>query len=72
MGAEIVSRPFMRTAPCAVLCRGDGNQIMASIDLAHWPHEGGIAGFGDTLADALRNLADEIEREVELHSTQGA
>jgi hypothetical protein len=60
----------MRTAPCAIECRGDGNQVSAMIDAKHWPHEGGIAGFGDTLADALRDLANEIEREVEVHGCE--
>lgn len=56
-----IKRPTMRTAPVAINCRGDGNQICALIgsDL----HDG-VAGFGDTLADALRSLADEIEKEV--------
>jgi hypothetical protein len=54
----------MRTAPCAVSCRGDGNQVAAIIDPEHWPHQGGVAGFGDTLADALRDLAVSIEAEV--------
>jgi hypothetical protein len=36
------------------------------IDPDKWPYWGGIAGFGDTLADALRSLADEIEKEVEV------
>ena len=59
-----VSRPYPRTAPCAVVCRGDGTAISAGIDIAHWPHEGGVMGFGDTLPDALRDLAREIEAEV--------
>lgn len=59
-----VTRPYPRTAPCAVLCRGDGNQISAIIDVDRWPHQGGVAGFGDDLPSALRNLADELEREV--------
>ena len=58
-----------RTAPCAVVCRGDGKQVSAIIDPEKWPHEGGIAGFGDTLADALRDLADEIEKEVTVVSS---
>lgn len=66
---EIVKRPFMRTAPCAVICRGDGSQVSAIIDPDKWPHWGGIAGFGNTLADALRDLAKEIEKEVEVHDT---
>jgi hypothetical protein len=63
---ETVKRPEMRTAPCAVVCRGDGSAISAIINPEKWPHQGGIAGFGDTLADALRNLADEIEAEVQV------
>lgn len=62
---DIVKRPFMRTAPVAINCRGDGNQICAMIGSN--PMEG-IAGFGDTLADALRDLANEIEKEVEVNS----
>lgn len=60
----------MRTAPCAIECRCDGNRVYAMIDPNHWPHQGGIAGFGDTLADALRALADEIEKEVEVHGSE--
>ena len=64
-----VKRPYMRTAPCAVVCRGDGSAVYAIINPEKWPHEGGIAGFGDTLADALRDLADEIEKEVTVVSS---
>ena len=63
---EAVKRPYMRTAPCAVLCRGDGTHVGAIINPEKWPHGDSVAGFGDTLADALRNLADEIEKEVEI------
>jgi len=56
----------MRTAPCAVVCRADGSNVSAIIDPDRWPHRGGIAGFGDTLADALRDLADQIEGEVKV------
>lgn len=56
-----VRRPYPRTGPCFVECRGDGNQILALIgsNLAE-----GVAGFGDDLPSALRALADELEREV--------
>jgi hypothetical protein len=59
--ASVVKRPYPRTAPCFVCCRGDGNQILALIgeDLMS-----GVAGFGDDLPSALRALADELEREV--------
>ena len=60
-----MKRPILRTAPCAVVCRGDGSAIGAIIDVDKWPHGGGVAGFGDTLPDALRSLADEIEKEVD-------
>jgi hypothetical protein len=60
----MITRPYPRTAPCAVLCRGDGSQICAAIDVEHWPYQGGAAGFGDDLPAALRDLADELEREV--------
>jgi hypothetical protein len=36
------------------------------IDPDRWPREGGIAGFGMTLSDALRDLADNLDREVGL------
>jgi len=68
----IVKRPTMRTAPCAIECRCDGNQVYAAIDINRWPHEGGIVGFGDTLADALRNLADEIEKETQVQGEDDA
>jgi hypothetical protein len=58
---ETVKRPYMRTAPCAIECRCDGNQVYALIG-PDYPE--GVVGFGDTLADALRALADEIEAEV--------
>jgi hypothetical protein len=64
MMTKIVKRPYMRTAPCAVVCRGDGGKVGAIINPDKWPHQGGIAGFGDTLADALRDLAVSIEAEV--------
>ena len=56
-----VKRPYPRTAPCAVECRADGNQIMALIG----PNiQEGVAGFGNDLPAALRSLADSLEREV--------
>lgn len=60
---ETVKRPTMRHPPCAVECRCDGNQVYALIGEDYVT---GVVGFGDTLADALRALADEIEREVEV------
>jgi hypothetical protein len=57
---ETVKRPFMRHPPCAVECRCDGNQVYALIG----EQPTGCIGYGDTLADALRALADEIEKEV--------
>ena len=60
-----MKRPYPRTAPCAVVCRADGTAVSAIIDPHLWPHGGGVAGFGDTLADALRDLADNIEKETE-------
>lgn len=56
-----VARPYPRTAPCAVECRGDGGQVCALIgpNLAE-----GVSGYGDTLPDALRALADAIEKET--------
>ena len=59
--ASIVRRPYPRTAPCAVICRADGDQISALIgeDL-----QIGVCGFGDDLPSALRDLADQLEIEV--------
>lgn len=56
-----VKRPYPRTAPCAVNCRADGDQVGALIgsNIAE-----GVCGYGDTLPEALRSLADELEREV--------
>jgi hypothetical protein len=56
-----VSRPTSRTAPVAISCRGDGSQILALIGSNI---EEGIAGFGDSLPDALRDLAKHLEMEV--------
>lgn len=64
---DFVKRPYMRHPPCAVECRCDGNQVYAAIsnpDAAIRGESGSVIGFGDTLADALRALADEIEKEV--------
>jgi hypothetical protein len=59
-----MKRDLPRTAPCAIICRGDGSSVGAIIDPHKWPHEGGVAGFGDTLPDALRDLAVSLEAEV--------
>lgn len=53
--------PYPRTAPCAISCRGDGDQILALIGSNV---QDGVCGFGDTLPDALRDLAKELEAEV--------
>ena len=58
---QTVKRPYMRHPPCAVECRCDGNKVYALIGPDYVT---GVAGFGDTLADALRDLADQIEMEV--------
>ncbi len=44
---------------CAVIMR-DGNQfvVIVGMDLVE-----GVAGFGDTIPDALRDLATNMERE---------
>ena len=57
-----VRRPYPRTAPCAIMCRADGNQIAATI--GDDPYSG-VWGFGDTLPDALRDLALQIENETD-------
>jgi hypothetical protein len=62
-----VKRPYPRTAPCFVVCRGDGNQILAMIGDSQNPRPNlmnTVYGFGDDLPSALRMLADEIEKEV--------
>lgn len=56
-----VKRPYPRTAPCAVVCRGDGDKVSALIGANIME---GVCGFGDDLPSALRSLADELEREV--------
>lgn len=56
-----VKRPYPRTAPCFVLCRGDGDQVACIIGANL---QEGVAGFGEDLPSALRALADELEREV--------
>jgi len=63
-----VKRPYMRTAPCAIECRGDGNQVYAQLGIGD-PMTA-PCGYGDTLADALRALADEIEAEVQVEGTE--
>lgn len=64
-----VKRPYMRSVPCAVECRADGKSVYALIGdstSALTDGERGIIAFGDTLPDALRALADAIEKEVEV------
>ena len=67
-GPYAVKRPYPRTAPCAIECRCDGNQVYALIGKNQMD---GACGFGDTLPDALRDLADELEREVGQIPTNG-
>jgi len=62
-----MDRPVPRTAPCAINCRGDGDQILALIGSNI---QEGICGFGDTLPDALRNLAKELEAEVDYENPE--
>jgi len=62
-----IKRPYPRSVPCAVRCRADGSAIYACIgDETDALTEGknSVIGFGDTLPEALRALADELEREV--------
>ena len=56
-----VKRPYPRHPTCAIECRCDGDQVYAMIGPNMME---GVIGFGDTLPDALRALADELEREV--------
>ena len=60
-----MKRPIMRSVPCAINCRGDGNQVLALIGSNI---QEGVCGFGDTLPDALRDLATQIEHEVDYES----
>lgn len=66
MSCTAPRRPDMRHPPCAIECRCDGDQVYACIGNPEKAllGESGLIAFGDTLADALRHLADEIEREV--------
>lgn len=61
-----MKRSTMRHPPCSVECGCDGNQVYACIGRPDEALRGeaGVIAFGDTLADALRNLGDEIVREV--------
>jgi hypothetical protein len=64
-----VKRPYMRSVPCAVECRADGCGVYALIgDSTSAMTDGkrGVIGFGDNLPEALRSLADAIEKEVEV------
>lgn len=64
---ETVKRPYMRTAPVTVECRGDGKSVYAcvgSIFVLEYGGPSALIGFGDTLADALRDLAESIEKEI--------
>jgi hypothetical protein len=66
--SERVKRPYMRHPPCAIQCRCDGTKVYAAIgdpDAGIRGEAGGVIGFGDTLADALHDLADELEKEVQ-------
>ena len=56
----------MRHPPVAIECRCDGNQVYACIGQPDEALRGerGVIAFGDTLADALRALAEAIEAEV--------
>lgn len=64
---RVMRRATMRHPPCAIECRCDGNQVYACIGNPSKAlvGESGVIAFGDTLPDALRALALEIEREVE-------
>lgn len=64
---ETVKRPYMRTAPVTIECRGDGTAVYACVGSIFIEGYGGpnaLIGFGDTLAEALRDLADSIEKEI--------
>jgi hypothetical protein len=64
-----VKRPYMRSVPCAVECRADGCGVYALIGdftSAMTDGERGVVGYGDNLPEALRSLANAIEKEVEV------
>ena len=56
-----VKRPELRHPPVAINCRCDGNQVSALIGSNV---QEGCVGHGDNLPEALRDLADSLEREV--------
>ena len=59
MVIEFPKPPRSEGVEYAMLAR-DGNKIMALVG----PNlQDGIGGFGDTIAEALRNLADNMEKE---------
>jgi hypothetical protein len=69
-----VKRPYMRPVPCAVECRGDGSAVYALIGdftSAMTDGENGVIGYGNDLPEALRSLADAIEKEVEVTGKDG-
>jgi hypothetical protein len=61
-----VKRPFMRHPPCSIECRCDGDQVYALMGTRDTMTPDSAIGYGDTLPDALRALADEVEKEVEV------
>ena len=66
---QTVKRPFMRTVPCCIVCRGDGKMVAAALNvdpLSIDPETDTLCGYRMNLADALRDLASEIEKEVEV------
>ena len=60
-----VKRPYPRHPPCSIECRCDGNQVYAMIGSSKQTNQmESPCGYGDTLPEALRALANELEREV--------
>ena len=64
-----VTRPYPRSGPCFLVARGDGKLMSVHIDGQN-PMEGPY-GFGMTLADACRDFADELDKEVGYNHVTG-
>lgn len=59
--AVVHQRPSKRQQPLTIEVTQDGNKVAALIGENL---QEGVAGFGDTLADALRDLAENLEKQV--------
>lgn len=64
-----VTRPYPRSGPCFLVARGDGKLMSVYIDGQNYVD--GPCGFGMTLADACRDFADQLDKEVGYNPTTG-